>query len=483
MIENKTQYPKTMKSLNIFLTSILILVTTFFLSFMFTDLEVLSQSQRTAAENYLTYCAGCHGDRFERFAPKPWMNQEGIASPFKSIKYGIEAIGMPAFELTFTDSELEQLAGYLLRGIPEDRTILKPAITPLGVVESEVQKFVIDTVVTGLRVPWGLAFLPNGDLLITERSGTLHRFSQGKLSPPIAGLPPIMAFGQGGLLDIALHPDYVKNGWIYLSYSALDTTSNLRIGNTAIMRARLKGDQLVDQELIYQALPFTDRGLHFGCRLAFDSSGYLYFGVGDRGQHFDFPQKLDNHNGKIHRIRDDGSIPHNNPFVNTPGAVPSIYSLGHRNPQGTSIHPVSGEIWVSDHGPMGGDEINIVVSGINYGWPVISYGKNYDGTILTNLTEKVGMEQPIYYWTPSIAPSGMTFVTGNRYKNWQNNLLLSSLRFEYLERVVVRRQSVLHRERLLVGIGRVRNVVMSPDGLIYVATEQPGRIMRLMPIE
>jgi aldose sugar dehydrogenase len=239
----------------------------------------------------------------------------------------------------------------------------------------------------------------------------------------------------------------------------------------------------VDQQLIFKASPDTDRSHHYGNKLAFDNKGHLFFGVGDRGQHFDFPQKLDTHNGKIHRINDDGTIPADNPFVNTPGAMKSIYSYGHRNPQGTSIHPVTGEVWVSEHGPRGGDELNLVKPGLNYGWPVICYGINYDGTILTELTHKEGMEQPVMYWLPSIAPCGMTFITGDRYPKWRNDLLVGSLRFEYLERVVINGHSVQHREKLIEGIGRVRNVVMSPDGIIYVAIENPGKIVRLVPIQ
>jgi aldose sugar dehydrogenase len=442
-----------------------------------------SMGERSAATNYQNYCAGCHGENLEKFAAKAWMAESGNESVIKSIKYGIEDIGMPGFSKTFSDVEMEALAAYVKKGIPEDKSKLKPAVTPGAVVESEVQKFVVDTVVSGLKVPWGMAFLPNGDMLITERSGTLHLFSKGKLSDPIHGLPPVMAFGQGGLLDLALHPDYEKNGWIYMSYSGLNTESSKRIGNTHIIRFKLNGTKMTDQQVIFKGVPDTDRGHHFGCKLEFDGKGNLFFGIGDRGQHFDFAQKLDNSNGKIHRIRDDGSIPKDNPFVNTPGALPSIYSYGHRNPQGNTIHPTTGELWVTEHGPRGGDELNLVEPGLNYGWPVISYGINYDGTILTELKEKEGLEQPVFYWTPSIAPCGQTFITGNRYKNWKNNLLVGSLRFMYLERVVINRHSVMHREKLLEGIGRVRNVVMGPDGLIYVSIENPGKIVRLVPVE
>jgi glucose/arabinose dehydrogenase len=439
--------------------------------------------EKTAAANYQNYCAGCHGDNLEKFAAKSWMDEAGNVSIISSIKFGIEDIGMPAFQKTFSDAELEALAVYVKKGIPEDRSRLKPAVTAGSVIESESQRYAVDTVVSGLNVPWGLAFLPGGDLLISERAGTLHRFSAGRLSPPIEGLPPIMAFGQGGLLDLALHPDFEENGWIYIAYSSPSSESRRRTGNTAIMRARLTGNTLTDQQVIFKGTPETDRGHHFGCKLAFDGKGHLFFGIGDRGQHFDFPQKLNNTNGKIHRIHDDGSIPADNPFVDTPGAITSIYSYGHRNPQGTAINPLTGELWVSEHGPRGGDELNLVEPGLNFGWPVISYGINYDGSVLTKLTEKEGLEQPVLFWTPSIAPCGMTFVTGDRYRQWQNNLLVGSLRFQYLERVVISGHSVIHREKLLEGIGRVRNVVMGPEGLIYVAIEDPGKIVRLIPME
>jgi aldose sugar dehydrogenase len=440
-------------------------------------------AENPAAFNYRTYCAGCHGDNLEKFTAKKWMDEPGNTSVINSIKMGIESQGMPAFQKTFTEKEIEELAAYVKRGIPEDKSLLKPALIPGGVVESEVQQFIVDTIVTGLNVPWGLAFLPNGDLLISERAGTLHRFSAGKLSPPIEGLPPIRAEGQGGLLDLCLHPDYKNNGWIYFSYSALSTKNGKPVSNTAIMRARLDGNKLVDQQLIFKGNPDTDRSHHYGCKLAFDTKGHLFFGIGDRGQHFDFPQNLDNSNGKIHRINDDGSIPADNPFVKTKGAVASIYSYGHRNPQGTCINPLTGELWETEHGPRGGDEINLVEPGKNYGWPVISYGINYNGTILTEFTEKEGMEQPVYYWTPSIAPCGMTFLTGNRYKKWQNNLFVGSLRFQYLERIVMKGHNVMHSEKLLQGIGRVRNVVVSPDGFIYVAIENPGKIVKLLPVQ
>ncbi len=442
-----------------------------------------SVKNRDAATNYKMFCAGCHGDNLEKFAEKQWMEESGTASIERSISEGIVTIGMPAFEKSFTPRELRELALYVKQGIPADRKQLKPALSADGIIRSELYNFLIDTVVSGIQVPWGMAFLPNGDMLFSERKGTLHRLSKGVISPPIIGLPPVMAVGQGGLLDVALHPDYENNGWIYFSYSALDTLSATRRGSTAIMRARLNGNRLTDLEVLFTGTPATDRGQHWGCKLAFDGKGYLFFGVGDRGQHFDFPQKLDNTNGKIHRIHDDGRIPADNPFANREGAIRTIYSYGHRNPQGTVVDPVTGDVWETEHGPMGGDELNLILPGKNYGWPEISYGINYDGTILATDSVRVGMEQPVMQWTPSMAPCGMTFVSGNRFPDWANHLLVGSLRFDYIERIVLKEQKVVHREKLAEGIGRVRNVVMGPDGLVYVGLEEPGMIVRFVPVQ
>jgi len=437
-----------------------------------------TEIQKQAAANYANYCAGCHGDQLQKFNKSAWMYGNDDTEIIKSIRDGREDIGMPAFGATFTDTELKALARYVKTGIPADKSTLQPAGG--GIVESEVQKFFVDTIVSGLDVPWGLEFLPNGDLLIADRSAKLYRFANKQLQG-ISGLPEIMVKGQGGLLDLELHPDYETNGWLYLAYSAY-AKDNKTEGCTNIMRAKIEGNQLVSQEVIFNGSPDSDKGHHWGCKLEFDKNGYLFFGVGDRGSHFVNPQNLDNHCGKIHRINDDGSIPNDNPFVNTAGAMPTIYSYGHRNPQGTCMNPETGEIWETEHGPRGGDELNIIQPGRNYGWPVICYGINYDGTVLTEMTAKEGMEQPVTYWVPSIAPCGMTFVKGDRYKNWKNNILVGSLRFMYLERIVLEGSKVTHQEKLLEGIGRVRNVEISPDGFIYVAIEKPGKIVKLVPV-
>ncbi|WP_430933407.1 PQQ-dependent sugar dehydrogenase [Saccharicrinis sp. 156] len=436
-----------------------------------------------AEVNFQNFCLGCHNDKKSSFVDRTWLWGSGREDLYKSIKLGRVAHGMPGFADGMSDTTIYALVDYILSldtmvPLGEDEDIANQD----GVVDSEDQKFRVDTVVEGLEVPWGLEFLPNGDLLISERKGELLRFTKNGDLQQISGLPPIKAAGQGGLLDLELHPGYEQNGWLYFAYSSPNEKKS-SLANTAIMRARLSGNTLVDKERIFKAMPETNKRHHYGCKLEFDGEGYLYFSVGDRGDRDRNPQSLDNHCGKIHRIYDDGSIPVDNPFVGQKDAMPSIYSYGHRNPQGVCMHPETGRIWTDEHGPKGGDEINIIEPAKNYGWPVISFGINYNGTTFTNDTARAGMEQPLLYWVPSIAPCGMTFVKGDRYPNWRNDILTGSLRFEYLHRVVLNGDQVVRQEKLLEGIGRVRNVEMSPDGYIYVAVENPGKILKLIPVE
>ncbi len=328
-----------------------------------------------------------------------------------------------------------------------------------------------------LQIPWGMAFLPDGSMLVTEKTGSLIHFKNGRKTP-IENVPDVYNRGQGGLLDIALHPDFEKNGWIYITYSSKEGEE--KGGNTALVRAQLKDNALYNKELLYKAGPNTTKGQHFGSRIEFDSEGYLYFSVGDRGNRDVNPQDIQKDCGKIYRLFPDGRIPEDNPFVNEKGAKTAIYSYGHRNPQGLAKHPETGGIWNHEHGPRGGDELNIVKKGGNYGWPVITYGINYSGTSITDKTEMNGMEQPIHYWVPSIAPSGMSFVTSENYEGYKGNLLIGSLAFQYLERLVLEGEKVVKREKLLPGLGRVRDVKEGPDGLIYVAIEGKG-IYKLVP--
>lgn len=328
-----------------------------------------------------------------------------------------------------------------------------------------------EVVVAELNIPWGFTFLPDGAMLITEKSGELIHFKDGEKTI-VTGLPEIYVRGQGGLMDVILHPDFKNNNYIYFSYASSEGEGDG--GNTAIARAKLNNNALTDLEVLYKATPNTRRGQHFGSRLVFDKDGYLFFTIGERGDRDTNPQDITRDGGKTYRINDDGSIPEDNPFVNNADAKKAIYSYGHRNQQGMTLHPDTKEIWTHEHGPRGGDEINIVESGKNYGWPVISYGVNYSGTKFTDLTEKEGMEQPLHYWVPSIAPSGMAFIDSDKYGDWDGNLLIGSLKFNYLDMCTIKNGKVVKEERLLNDIGRVRSVEQGPDGYIYVGVENLG---------
>lgn len=349
------------------------------------------------------------------------------------------------------------------------------------VVTSEKYSLEIRTVVGGLRKPWGVAFLPNGGILVTERAGALRVINDGRLQQePVSGLPEIREKGQGGLLGIALHPDYGNNGWIYLSYA-----NKGRGGyGTEVLRGKLSGNRLIDSEVIFRAFPKSGGGRHFGSRLVFARDGTLYISLGDRGEK-NSAQVLSDHRGSLIRVNDDGSLPQDNPFIRRSSEVrPEIYTYGNRNMQGMAIHPESGLIWTHEHGPQGGDEVNIMRSGRNYGWPVITYGVNYGiGTKIGEGTHKQGMEQPAYKWVPSIAPSGMTFYTGDKFPGWKGSLFVGSLKFELLIRLQLNGEEVTGEERLLKNkFGRIRDVVQGPDGYLYLLTdEHDGKLLQIMP--
>ena len=334
-----------------------------------------------------------------------------------------------------------------------------------------------EIVVPDISIPWGIAFLPDNSMLINEKSGQLIHFKDGKKTL-IEGLPTIYTRGQGGLMDVVLHPNYKDNGWLYFSYASPEGDDNG--GNTAIMRAKLQNNTLVEQQVLYKATPNTTKGQHFGSRIVFDADGYMYFTIGERGEEFVNPQDITRDGVKVYRLHDDGAIPTDNPFVNEPNAKKAIFTYGNRNPQGMAVHPETGNIWTHEHGPRGGDEINIIKSGNNYGWPKITYGINYVGTKITDDTSLPGMEQPLHYWVPSIAPSGMAFISSDTYGDWKGNLLVGSLKFQYLDKCVIENGKVVKEERLLDGLGRVRTVVEGPDGYIYVGVENVG-VVKLLP--
>ncbi|WP_333821432.1 PQQ-dependent sugar dehydrogenase [Ohtaekwangia sp.] len=347
------------------------------------------------------------------------------------------------------------------------------------VTESEKLKFRIDTLTNELENPWGIAFLPDGRILVTERKGEIRIIQDGKLlAEKIENVPAVYAHGQGGLLDIIAHPDYATNGWIYFSYAKPGEGG----GGTTIVRAKLNGNALTDVQELFTAQPYVDSEVHFGSRIVFDGNGHIFFSCGERGTK-ENAQNLGNHLGKVLRLNEDGSVPNDNPFVATAGAKPEIWSYGHRNPQGLVYNKTTGELWNVEHGPKGGDELNKVEKGKNYGWPVITYGINYDGTPITAITAKEGMEQPVWYWVPSIATCGMAQVTSDKYPGWKNNFLVGALAQTHIARVEVENGKYIKHERILEKIGRVRMIAQSPDGYLYIATESPGMVLKINPAQ
>ncbi|OJV11760.1 MAG: hypothetical protein BGO12_03645 [Verrucomicrobia bacterium 61-8] len=351
------------------------------------------------------------------------------------------------------------------------------------VVESSAAKFRVETVADGMTNPLAIAKLPDGRFLITERPGRLRIVENGKLLPdPVEGVPEVWAKGQGGLLDVVLHPDYARNGWIYLSFSKPLPKGAL----TSVIRARLKDNKLVDQETIFDppADEATGAGVHFGCKLTFDKEGHLFFSIGDRGDvtnPTNNAQRVDNVKGKIHRVMDDGSIPPDNPYANTPGARPTIWCNGNRNPQGLIYDLPSGILWETEHGPRGGDELNIIRKGLNYGWPTITYGINYSGTPITDHTSQDGMEQPITYWTPSLGACGLTVYHGDKFPQWEGNLFAGALALTKIVRAKLDGQKVVEQEDILKGTGRIRDLRVFDDGYLYVVYDNPGKVVRLVP--
>jgi glucose/arabinose dehydrogenase len=351
---------------------------------------------------------------------------------------------------------------------------VKPIDVPI---KEDLKNYTLETVISDIQIPWGMTWLPDESMLVTEKSGILYHIKNGAKTE-IKNVPKVYTRGQGGLLDITLHPDYAKNGWIYITYAAEEGEGEG--GNTKLIRAKLVDGGLTQIESLYKATPNTTKGSHFGSRIVFDNEGYLYFSIGERKNDKDNPQDITRDCGKIYRLNDDGSIPKDNPFVGQAGVKEAIYTYGNRNPQGMAKHPETGEIWAHEHGPQGGDEINIIKKGANYGWSVVTYGINYDGTTITTETQKPGIENPIYYWLPSIAPSGMAFVTSDKYPDWKGHLLVGSLKFQYLELVKLKGAAVTDRQKIAADSGRVRNVMQGPDGYIYVAVEGKG-ILKIIP--
>lgn len=352
-----------------------------------------------------------------------------------------------------------------------------------SVISSDKHAFRVTTLLSGLEHPWSMAFLPDGRLLVTERAGRMRLVGTDfRLEPrPLEGLPEVTAQGQGGLFDVVLHPQYAQNGWIYWAYNAPGAGG----WGTALARGKLQGQRMTDVQVLFSMQPKTRSSQHFGGRIVFDKAGMLYLTLGDRGDRHR-AQKLDDHAGSVIRLHDDGRVPADNPFAKQAGALPEKWTLGNRNMQGAALHPKTGELWTHEHGPQGGDEINVMRSGLNYGWPVITHGVNYGlGTRIGEGPSKPGMVQPLHVWVPSIAPSGMAFVSGAQFPQWQGDLLVGALRGQMLVRLSLDGEKVQREERLLQGrVGRIRDVRMGPDGLVYLLSDDAsGALLRLEPVK
>lgn len=438
---------------------------------------------------YVEFCSSCHGIELqggnaESLADDVWQFGNKRNEITRNIKNGLAHLGMPGYEGILNDSQINQILDYVLESGKTHTDDQSIKLEPLQTLDYMIEVHVF---AEGLEVPWGMAFINDRKALVTERPGRLRLIKDGLLQKdPIKSTPKVLNEGQGGLLDVAIDPEYSENSWIYLAYSHVLEShgSNPPGAMTRIVRGRIKNHTWTDEQVVYEAPHETYRTTrhHYGSRIVFDNDGYLYFGIGDRGAQ-DQAQDLKRPNGKIHRIGRDGSDPKNNPFVNHKDALTTIYCYGNRNPQGLAVHPQTGDIWQTEHGPLGGDELNLIQAGLNYGWPVITYGRNYDGTVISNLEEKKGMTQPIYYWKPSIAVCGMDFYSGNLFKLWKNHLLVTALKYEEVRLLDIKENRVLHDEVLLKNFGRVRDVDCGPDGAIYVVLNDPGRILRLTPLK
>ncbi len=446
-----------------------------------------SQAQPDGEALYQQYCAQCHGTDLDggnatSLIDGVWQFGAEDGYVTRNIKHGIPHLGMPSYERSLSDEEIRSVVQYI-RTAEEEEGVEKPP-TP-ETLETMDYFMEAETFADGLEIPWAIDFLDKNTALITERPGRLRVVKNGALqSEPVKNTPKVLHEGQGGLLDVAVDPNYDQNGWIYLAYShVLENTNEDRPpAMTRLVRGKIDNNTWTNEELLFEAPPETYRTTrhHYGCRIVFDPWDHLYFAIGDRGaghqaQDFSLP------NGKVHRIHKDGSIPGNNPFLYDEEAMQSLFSLGNRNIQGMAIHPETGKLWTTEHGPMGGDELNLIEAGKNYGWETITYGKNYNGSVITDLTHMPGMEQPNFYWNPSLAVCGLDFYTGDLFEKWKNRLLVGALKYEEVRLLQIEEDRVVHEQVILKGAGRVRDVSTGPDGAIYVVLNNPGKVLRLTP--
>lgn len=452
---------------------------------------------RNVTRIYAELCASCHGARGEggrapSMLDDVWAHGGDDASILRSIRDGWLENMMPPFGAVLSPPELRAMVVFLRETREKARVEVKPPPESVEglVVKTALHGYKIEVVASGLVTPWGIGFLPDGRLIVTERAGRVRLIKPGVAEmESLTGLPTMWHRQDGGLFDVAVHPDFARTGWIYLAFSESmpGTTGRMTTSATRVIRGRIRDGALVDQEDIFKATPelFWASNTHYGSRLFFDRAGFLYYSIGDRGRQ-DLAQDLSSPYGKLHRVHDDGRVPADNPFVKHATAVKTIFSYGHRNQQGIAQHPVTGELWTTEHGPRGGDELNVIAPGKNYGWPVITYGMNDNGTPVTDITEKAGLEQPVTYWTPSIAVSALEFYTGDKFPQWKNHAFMAALTGRQLRRLVIDGHKVTQQEVVLPNVTRVREVVTGPDGYLYVSLnnvfqDSPGQIIRLVP--
>ena len=438
---------------------------------------------------YKTYCGGCHGARMEgNSAPKlitnKWVHGSTYGAIFKNIKSGIPHTEMKGWGSVLKDNQINLLVNYI---IASQKAPAKAAASIPSEIITENYLVKVEKVDSGhTSTPWAIEFVNADQALISQKNGSLRWLIRGKVDTVfIRGLPATHTQSStGGFMDIALDPEYSKNGWVYLGYS--HTNGNLQDKNapgmTKIIRGKINNHEWTNEQTLFEVPDslMVERGDRWGCRFLFDKAGYLYFTIGDMGK-ATASQDVSRPTGKVYRIYPDGSIPKDNPFVNTPGSLPAIFSIGNRNVQGIAQHPVTGAIWATEHGPRGGDEVNILKKGANYGWPVITYGIDYSGKSVSEKTEQKGMKEPIVQWTPSIAVCPAEFITSPLFTNWKNNLIVGALGFEELRRLVIVNNKVVKQEMILKGYGRVRDIKTSPDGSLYVLLNKPDMILRLTP--
>ncbi len=456
------------------------------LSLIFPLINSALAQEHDAEALYQKHCSHCHGadlrgGNAQSMVDGIWQFGEGHNYIVRNIKFGIPHLGMPSYQETLSDEEIKSIANYIANLEKAEAPEMPPLERNLETLDYIMKSEVF---AENLEIPWSIDFVNEELAYITERPGRLRVVENGQLmEQEVTGIPEVLHAGQGGLMDVTLHPDYDENGWVYLSYSqALSNKDNANRppAMTRIVRGRIKDYQWVDEELIFETPPefYSTKRHHYGCRIVFDEAGYLYFSLGDRGSR-NQAQNIDRPNGKIHRIYPDGSVPEDNPFYHEEGAFKTIYSYGNRNPQGLAVHPETDELWETEHGPRGGDELNLIKAGINYGWPVITYGLNYSGSPITDMVQKEGMEQPNLYWKPSIAVCGLDFYSGDEFPKWNNHLMVGALKYEEVQLLNITSNRVIHTETIVKNLGRVRDVAAGPDGTIYVVLNKPDAVIRL----